>query len=250
MKLLAFSDIHLDAVTAGRPRLDEVALFLNHALRIATTEQVDLVVFGGDAHDPGTLLDPMYSTWLIAGLMEFPMPVVAIAGNHDVLDTSELYDGQPITTLTPLRAASQYCPRDLYVLDKPQVVQAVPGWAVLGLPYVSRAHAHRNAGWLDSAFADVDVRAAHGHRVIVVGHLVVPGARMGSESVEMAKGQEQLFPFERVAALNPALVLNGHYHGRQVVNANGMPVVIPGSPLRFTFGEADEVEKGVLLAEL
>lgn len=258
MKLLAFSDIHIDAVTAGRPRKAEVVAFLNSVHNIAIEQDVDLVIFGGDAHDSGWLLDPMYSAELIFGLLRIPQPLVAIAGNHDVIDTSELFLDQPITTLTPVRAASMFAApiisrghtRRVTVMDKPRVVEAIPGWAVLGLPYVSRAFAAQNEAWLDEAFLAAKELQAAGKQIIVVGHLVVPDAAMGSESVEMAKGQEQMFPFHRVDWLKPAFILNGHYHARQIVKTSGMKIVIPGSPLRFTFGEAAEVSKGVCIVEL
>lgn len=249
MKLLAFSDVHLDAVTAGKPRRSEVVEFLHKVSLLALQHEADLVVFAGDAHDPGSLLDPLYAAEIIWALSAFVKPVVAIPGNHDVVDTSELFDGQPVTTLTPLRAAARFFPRyqNVRVLDRPQLVEVSDEWAVLGLPYVSRAHSRVSEQWVDHAF---EKARRWGGRLIVVGHLVVPGAAMGSESVEMAKGQDQLFPFARVAELEPELVLNGHYHGRQVVSVEGIEVVIPGSPLRFTFGEAAEVSKGVIVMEL
>lgn len=250
MKLLAFSDIHIDAVTAGRARKAEVVGFLERVRSIAIDERVDLVIFAGDAHDPGNLLDPMYSAELIFGLMHFQAPLVAIAGNHDVVDTSELFNNKPVTTLTPLRAAAMFSQKCVRVVEMPMTVEPIPGWVVLGLPYVARAFAACNEAWLDSAFLQVEERMQEGARLIVVGHMVVPGAAIGSESAEMAKGQEQMFPFARVDRLKPDFILNGHYHARQIVKTSGMQIAIPGSPLRFTFGEAAEVSKGVLIVEL
>lgn len=252
MRVIAFSDIHLDAVTAGRPRRQEVVQFLERAREVSIQANADLVIFSGDAHDSGWLLDPLYTADLTKGLLSFPQELIAIAGNHDVVDTSELFDGEPVTTLTPLRAAAKFLPLDrglrLHVIDRPQLVRGHSvSVGVLGLPYVSRAHSASRDAWTDEAFEHA---GKYMGPVIVVAHLVVPGAVMGSESVEMAKGQDQLFPFERVALLGPSLVINGHYHARQSVPWHGVSVVIPGSPLRFTFGEAEEVSKGVTLVEL
>jgi exonuclease SbcD len=252
VRLMAFSDIHLDATTAGKARRAEVVEFLASARKIATDEKVDLVVFGGDAHDSGWLADPLFSAELISGIMKFDQPVVAVAGNHDVVDTSELFHEQPVTTLTPLRAAAMFSSRSpsVKVFDRPACQWVSAEWVVLGLPYLSRAHAALNEKWLGQAFKEAQMHVAAGKKLIVVGHLVVPGAVMGSESVEMAKGQDQLFPLASVEALKPALVINGHYHARQVVKLGQLEVVIPGSPLRFTFGEAAEVSKGVCIVEL
>jgi DNA repair exonuclease SbcCD nuclease subunit len=258
VKLLVFSDIHLDAVTAGKPRRQEVVSFLRQVRDIAIAQKVHVVVFSGDAHDSGWLLDPLYTSELIDAFFCFHQELVVIPGNHDVLDTSELFDGEPVSTLTPLRAAFRFLHahrHPVHVMERPSVRRiGFPAknhdWALLALPYVSRAHSKQNEEWLDEAFAAAKKQVDAGAGLIVVGHLVVPGAAMGSESQEMAKGQDQLFPFERVAELKPRLVINGHYHARQVVKGSGVEIVIPGSPLRFTFGEADEVAKGVTIVEL
>jgi DNA repair exonuclease SbcCD nuclease subunit len=258
VKLLAFSDIHLDAVTAGRTRRGEVLTFLQEVCHLAETNRVDTIIFGGDAHDPGRLFDPLFSADLIryftafGGISSKPK-VVAIAGNHDVVDSSELFLSQPITSLTPLRAAVQCMPRDIaerfFILDRPHARRIADDWAVLGLPYVSRAHAKIQPHWENHAFASAAQFRKQGCRLVVVGHRVVPEAQISSETVEMARGQDQLFPFERVEELEPACVINGHYHSRQIVNHGKLSIGVPGSPVRFTFGEAEQTDKGVLLAE-
>lgn len=254
MRLLAFSDLHLDAVTAGRARRPEVLEYLRDAHAVATSFLPDVVVFSGDAFDPGGLQDCMNSSCMIAALLGFAQrsTVIAIAGNHDVIDTSALFEGYPVTTLTPVRAAARFMPEvqaaRLHVVERPRFLRVDDGWGVLALPYVSRVHLGSLPGWMDEAFDDA---SAFGDSIVVVGHLVIPGAAMGSESIEMARGQDQLFPFERVAALKPKLVINGHYHGRQEVLApNDLRIHIPGAPLRFTFGEVADVEKGFLTAVL
>jgi hypothetical protein len=138
----------------------------------------------------------------------------------------------------------------MHIFERPLTQRVNKAWAVLALPYVSRAHQSALPGWLDHAFKQAHEYSDDGLKLIVVAHLVIPGARISSESIEMARGQDQLFPFERVAALDPAIVFNGHYHAKQVVKSHGLSLVIPGSPVRFTFGEAEEVEKGVVLAEV
>ena len=257
---MAFSDIHLDAVTAGKSRKAEVLAFIENVFHLAQKHGADLVIFSGDAHNPGRLLDSLYAAEMIRYVFAFVRsalaPVfIAVAGNHDVIDTSELYLQSPVTTLTPLRAAAIAClapelMRRVHVFDRADSRSVVPGWSVLGLPYISRAHSHQQPSWEDHAFHCAQRQVDEGDKLIVVGHRIVPGAVMSSESQEMARGQEQLFPATRVAALKPALVINGHYHARQTVEFEGLQIQIPGSPLRFTFGEADEVAKGVLYAEL
>lgn len=259
MRVMVFSDIHLDAVTAGNERRTEVLRFLTEAWLVAETNKVEMVIFAGDAHDPGGLFDPLYSADLLRMMSQYAMApwrplFVAVAGNHDVVDTSELFLGSPITTLTPLRAAATLLDSDragrLHIFDRPFTRKVSDQWAVLGLPYLSRAHSEMHTIWDEHALLHAGRYIDAGVGLIVVAHRVVPGATLSSETAEMAKGQDQLFPVNQVKQLAPALVINGHYHARQVVVTEDLSIVIPGSPLSFTFGEAEEVSKGVLLVEL
>lgn len=256
MKLLVFSDIHLDAVTAGKSRRSEVLEFLGRVVDIARTQEVDSVIFAGDAHDPGQVTDALFSADLIRWTTNLVRirsapSFVAVAGNHDVIDSSERFLQEPVTSLTPLRAAAQCMSSEesqrVHVFERPHLRLIKENVAVLGLPYVSRAHAKMHAEWDELAFKQAKAFVDGGGKLIVVGHKTIPGAELSSETSEMARGRDQVFPFEQVSRLKPALVINGHYHRRQEVVWGGLHIMIPGSPLRFTFGEIEEAEKGVLL---
>lgn len=258
-KLLFFSDIHLDAVTAGKPRKVEIVAFVERLWHIAEQEQVDLIGFCGDAYDPGSLIESSYSAALIKTFINFSRvssgpAVVAIAGNHDVIDASEHFMQQPVTTLTPLRSACQQLPREqsemLHVFDRPMTRLVKPGLAVLSLPYVSRVHLPSLPTWEAHAAKVARDYVQQGNKLVVMAHRVIPGARMTSESIEMARGQDQIFPFALIADLRPSFVTNGHYHAAQTITVEGVEIHIPGSPARFTFGDVDDVAKGALLAQI
>lgn len=259
MKLLAFSDIHLDAVTAGKPRRAEVLEFLGRVVDIARTQAVDVVVFAGDAHDPGQVTDALFASDLIrwgTNLVRarFAPSFVAVAGNHDVVDSSETFLSEPVTSLTPLRVAAQCMSQEeaarVHVFDRPHIRVVKEGWAVLGLPYLSRAHSRMHEEWDALAFRQAQAFVDKGGKLIVVGHRTIPGAQISSETSEMARGRDQVFPIDQVKRLKPALVINGHYHMRQTFVWDQLPIEIPGSPIRFTFGEIEQTQKGVLLATL
>lgn len=256
-RALFFSDIHIDAVTAGRSRRHEILGFLERVFHIADQEQVDLVAFAGDAHDPGTLSDGLLCADLMRRFLMFPRArsspaFVAIAGNHDVFDIGEYFMDQPVTTLTPIRSATHFIPREhaelVHVFDRPMTRLVKPGLAVLALPYVSRVHVDKLPTWEAHALNVARGYVEQGNKLVVIGHRVIPGARMTSESTEMARGQDQIFPFAEVAALKPAFVVNGHYHAHQTVMVEGLEIHIPGSPIKFTFGESEEDSKGALFA--
>lgn len=95
----------------------------------------------------------------------------------------------------------------------------------------------------------LDAKAFAAGPVIVAAHMTVPGASLGSESKEMARGRDLDLPVDSIAALRPRYVFNGHYHRAQVV-PGPVPVIIPGSPWRVTFGEAGDIDKGFLVVEV
>jgi hypothetical protein len=79
----------------------------------------------------------------------------------------------------------------------------------------------------------------------------VPGAGVGSETLDMPRGRDLAFPLEACAALREAggyekqVLLNGHFH-RRIVDG---PVLVPGSLARLTHGEEDH-EPGFLVVDL
>ncbi len=244
-KILLTTDWHLDAVTAGKPRLDEACAHIEELIAVLEREAIDVVAFLGDAFDPGQMLGPVYGDVLSRAAGRFAssarMGTIFIAGNHDVVETSE-----PRSTLSPL-AGIQPWVDGLFVAERP-AVHDVGDVRFLLLPYVSRAAAKANPGDLESAFERCSVKARSGKKLVVLGHMTIPGAVMGSESQELSRGRDLNLP--SLAELEPDLVANGHYHRHQVVRYGGVDVVIPGSPLRFTFGEADDRLKGYVVAEV
>ena len=252
MKLLLTSDWHLDAVTAGIPRVDEFDPYLRRVADAVREHSVDAVGVLGDIFDPGKMNGPEMTTRLLDAAKVLDASgakwVLWIAGNHDVVESSQGW-----TTLTPLdRALGGGFLRGSgthhRVFEYPQTLK-LGGFAVLALPYVARAAAapHDMAEAIEKAKTLRD----QGIPLIVLGHMMVPGAIMGSESHEMARGRDVDMPLDHLAELTPALVANGHYHRAQTVKGpGGIRVVIPGSPHRFTFGERHDADKGFVILDL
>lgn len=246
MRILITSDWHLDWVTAGKPRLPEMCDHIEELIAVVESESIDVVAFLGDAFDPGQMLGPMYGDVVSRAAGRFAwgarMGTIFLAGNHDVIETSE-----PRSTLSSL-AGIQPWVDGLFVAERP-CVHDVGDVRFLLLPYVSRA-AWRAGTEADAvrALDAADVRTRGKKKLVVLGHMTIPGAVMGSESRELARGRDLDLP--SLAELEPDLVVNGHYHRHQVVRHGGVDVVIPGSPLRLTFGEAEDRRKGYLVAEV
>lgn len=244
MKLLVTGDLHMDTVTAGVRRLPEVEGFVEGVIEGIKRENVDLALFLGDYFNPGTMRSHELTTTLTkwAARIDELVTSVWIAGNHDVVETSEGW-----TTISPLTLGSGK--RARVVAEKPISVGILGSdglkWVtVLCLPYVARSAQTPNL------HADAIEKTEAVGPIVVVSHLTVPGAVMSSESTEMSRGRDTDFPVERVAKLKPALVFNGHYHRAQTVDVGPFKIHCPGSPLRNNFGERNDRQKGYLIAEV
>jgi len=258
MKILFTSDWHVDASTAGVERMPELAEYVS-SLELAIEEEgVDLVVNAGDSWDPGSVHDPRWGRFVYESFNHLAFRaryhredadgpgLIAIPGNHDVVDIAE-----PTSTLSPLRVARS---PGVLVLEEPtawSMVHAGQRVLFLALPYVSRAYERTDdykralGGALEAA-----EKAARNSPVVVIGHLAFEGMVPGSESTDMARGREVPFPVVEVGQVNPALVVNGHYHARQTIRRGSLDIEIPGAPIRFTFGEARDGARGFLTAEV
>jgi DNA repair exonuclease SbcCD nuclease subunit len=257
MRLLATSDWHLDGITAGFDRLAELEAYADAVALAAEREKVDLVVHLGDVMDPGHLHESKLQRVLLTAAARLTTAAklgsVWLAGNHDVMDTAE-----PTSTMSPL-ATVAHCwhrpdkqdPR-LTVLEEPKMVLYREGLALLCLPYTSRAFM-ATPGYQKAMKSALDaaarVKRAGTSKLVVLSHLSLPG--MHPEAAGEPRGREVPFPVEEVRALQPDLILQGHYHARQVVQlGGGLEVQVVGAPLRFNFGERADGERGYLLVDL
>lgn len=252
MKLLASSDWHLDANTAGLSRLGELRAFADHLVEVIREQHVDVFVHTGDLFDPGHLQESSYHAELLRIAAELNQAAtygsIWLPGNHDVLDES-----YPTTTLSPLATVAQYWASgtNKHRIDVPELpaLRTRGAVAFLCLPYVSRAAmaTEQYQDCMEIAFEEA--RQYAGGRLVVLSHLSLPNMHPGSEA-EMPRGREVDFPVHQVLELRPAVVLQGHYHTRQVVQVQGLEVQVVGAPVRFTFGERNDGARGYLLVEV
>lgn len=246
MKVVAASDFHTDAVTAGVPRFGEVA----RAARASVQAAVDLrrggekvaYVFAGDLCDPDVVPDVLRATMLIFELIEIlsgeGVESFWLAGNHDVIE-----DGSGLTTLSALRRFRPEigCAR-AHVIEKPGLYEFVDGSNLVALPYTASSCPYDPAKVVREILEE-------GCRNVVVSHLGVPGVQPGEESGEMARGREVLLPLAEVR--NADLIIQAHYHRSQVFRppGGGCPVHVIGSLARLTHGEEGH-RPGYLVVDL
>ncbi len=223
MRLISCSDAHLDAVSHGVQRFDEIAGALMQSVDYAIGKRADCWFFLGDVMDPdsGQVVFRCVEVMINAALKlnSAGIPAVFLVGNHDVGSC-----GDGTTTLSPLRALTT--DNDgIYVIDEPRVFRPKGLFSLCALPFTEPSRTYDPEKVIPDEGVDV-----------TIGHLNLPGIIVGSEA-EMVRGRDVMFPVEKACAKS-RLVLHGHYHQRQRTPEG---IWIPGSLARLTFGEEDNI---------
>lgn len=245
LKIVVFTDLHLDEHTAGVPRFDDVAGAVRQVVQHAVAWRADLVLCLGDALNPdrGSAVFRCMRVLFEAAttLTRERIRNYWIRGNHDVIE-----DGSDESVLTPLRALE----RDYFtkVFDAPALVDVLregkTAARVLALPYPSAAAPYDPDAWVrENVISREQI-----FPLIVAGHLQFTGITPGEESEDMGRGRDVPFPLDALAEVEAPvkLFVNGHYHRGQVHRG----VIIPGSMVRLRFGPQEAVEPRFLKFEI
>jgi exonuclease SbcD len=269
LSVLHFADAHVDIINHGRHDPDSglpvrVVDFLNSLDQIidrAIDDQVDLVLFAGDAYKDRNPQPTFQREWgqRIMRLSQAGIPTVLLVGNHDVSPASGR--AHTLQEFQTLNVPHVHVADRITRLDPAQL--GIPA-QVITIPWVSRhalmtreemagrsqqevfdAVEDRVANSIDQliAMADPDLP------LILTAHASVQGAVYGSERQVML-GQEMILGGSIVADKRLDYVALGHIHKHQDVSKGGQPpIVYPGSIERIDFGEVRE-KKGFVLAEI
>lgn len=218
MKVFVSSDWHLDAVTHGVDRHDELAARAHEVADAAIKAKADVFMFLGDLCDPDRGSDVARALGVVVEietkLAEAGIETIWLAGNHDVIE-----DGTGRTVLSPLRTVAR-------IVEEPSVV-IIKRAKFLLLPFTASAKPYSPKEFVEQAVKQ------HGNTFdIAAGHLSVPGMTPGEESNEMRRGRDVTLPVDQLLRCS-MFVLNGHYHRQTTMEG----VYIPGSLAQLTFGE-------------
>lgn len=260
VRILHFSDAHIDAANYGRQdpetglpvRVGDFLKALDQIIDTATYEDIDLVLFTGDAYKSRNP-SPVYKTeWQkrIMRLSKANVPILLLVGNHDLGRASTL---------------SEFSTLDVpyvHVADKPQFYRSnsLSGVKVqvIALPWITRSAlvSYRDTttlidaelelgesleslaiNWM--ALADPDIP------LILAAHAAAEGAFYGSER-QVTFGNDIIL--SKAFVENPRLdyVALGHIHKGQTLHVNMPPVIYPGSIERVDWGEAGELKYFVI----
>jgi DNA repair exonuclease SbcCD nuclease subunit len=242
------ADWHDDRKIGGKSRYDEIEAFRHQFQKECLARDVDLIVHLGDWADPGA--DELRNLTRIseqcASLREHAREgLVTITGNHDVVLGTE-----QMSMLSPIERMSKCLSnRPIQVFEQPGIVHtAGRGVQVIAAPYPydTRDFAKPSGSYHDTLKRRLEQASESSSTVVLLSHLMLGEVERGEESGELSRGDECMLPGYAIEAVD--IILQGHYHRRQrlwaVSGEHRAEVFIPGSPIRHTFGEKDDREKG------
>jgi len=231
---------------------------LDTIIEAAIVEEVDLVIFAGDAYRDRSPAPTFQREWgkRIIRLSKAGIRTLLLVGNHDL--SPALGRANSIQEFETLDIPH------VTVLDKPQFLSAdklgLPV-QVIAIPWVSRSGlmAATDAG-AEDVFTNIEERLTELVNmwlekadpvlpVILTAHASVQGAKYGSERTVML-GVDLVLPGSLVRDSRLDYVALGHIHKPQDLNENAHPPVIyPGSIERVDFGEAND-EKFFVISDI
>ncbi len=278
VKILHFADAHIDMATYGRHdpetglpvRVMDFLKSLDTIVDAAITEQVDLVIFAGDAYKDRSPAPTYQREWgqRMMRLSQAGIPTLLLVGNHDL--SPALGRAHALNEFATLQVPH------VRVIDRPcfltpSDVEGLP-LQVLAIPWISRSGmmAHfdirgqtqaqvfeKLERLLSELIADWLAEADPELPIVLTAHASVQGAKYGGERTVML-GNDLVLPGSLVKDPRLDYVALGHIHKPQNLHENAHPPVIyPGSIERVDFGEAQddkffviaEVEKGAAEVE-
>ncbi len=250
MRILHTSDWHLGRSFHREGLLGHQGMFVDHLLEVIVRERVDVVLVAGDVYDRALpqvdavrLADETF-----ARLAASRAAVVVTSGNHD--SAQRLGFGSRL-----IDAAGVFIRTDARGVGTPVLLEDEHGEVAFhGLPYLDptaliepwalpgRSHGIVLGEAMRRVRADLADRART--RSVVLAHAFVAGAEPSESERDISVGGVARVPTSTFDDID--YVALGHLHGRHTLDQH---IRYSGSPLAYSFGEADQV-KGSWLIDL
>ena len=261
MRFLHTADWHVGKRLRGRSRDDEMAAALDEVVRIASDAAVDVVLISGDVYEHRAVA-PEADLLVFDALVRLRATgarVVVIPGNHDSWQRLEAL-GKLLTPLGILAVPRVLRPTEGGVAEVPSR-DGSEASLVACLPFVpERRFGDAAALFDDRASAYVDYDAGMGRVIagmaeafrpdrvnVLIGHLMIHGARLGGGEQELSIGMAYAVSPARLPGTATYVGL-GHVHRPQAIAASPCPTRFAGSLVQLDFGEVDQ-DKSVVLVE-
>ena len=270
IRLMHFGDVHFGVENYGRfdsqtglpSRLLDFRNALLQAIEFALEADVELAVFAGDAYktrDPNQTHQREFAQCL-AKLTTAGVPVVLLAGNHDIPNTKGRANA--------IEIFGALSGDKLHVFDTPghRIIQTKRGRSVqiAAMPYLIKSlvlsrEENKDKGVqettqliVDRYTSGIDTLAAlcdPDLPTVLMGHFSVTNAKLSANQVGYLTNEPEV-PLSTLTQSPFDYVALGHIHRYQDLNKGKQPpVVYCGSVERIDFGERSE-DKGFALVDL
>lgn len=268
ISVLHFADAHIDMITHGRRaesglpmRVEDFLRSLEQIVETAVSQQVDLVIFAGDAYrdrNPQPIYQKKWSEQILR-LSAAGIPTVLLVGNHDMspaawrAHTLAEFSTFSVPHVHVGDSIKRLGPDDLgipvQIITVPWVAQSRlmtrEETAGMSLPDIMMKMEDHVTNMVKKLIETADPTIP----LILTAHASVQGAVYGSERAVML-GNELVLGGGLINDKRINYVALGHIHKHQDVSKGGQPpIVYPGSIERIDFGELDDV-KGFVLAQV
>ncbi len=278
MKILHTSDWHLGKRLESFSRHEEQKAVLNEICEIADRERVNAIIITGDLFDtfnpPVEAVDLFYKT-LKRLANNGQRAVIALAGNHDSPDRIEapeplarecgiLFAGYPNSHIAPFeletglkvtRSEPGFIELQLPSIQEPLRILLTPYANELRLKsYLGHENTEQTlrdalkSSWENMAQTYCDNKGIN----ILAAHLF-----MAKEDADQPEEPEDEKPilfmggtqviYSADVPANIQYVALGHLHKEQVIDYQPCPIVYSGSPLAYSFSEADQKKYAILI---
>ena len=271
MKILHTSDWHLGKKLDGYARLPEQELVMNEICEIAETQKIDAVIIAGDIFDtynpPIEALELFYKT--VKRLSQnASVPIIAIAGNHDSPDRIEAPDplakengifliGYPNTKLKQLTLETGL---QITNTDEGFIEFLLPNnktpLRIITTPY---ANEQRLKTFFEIENQEQELRDIlkekwqflankycdnKGVNILVSHHFFV---KEGEKAIEESDDEKPILYVGGAQAIYTNSIPKqiqytalGHLHRYQEIAGSSSPTVYCGTPIAYSFGEANQ----------
>ena len=251
MRFLHTSDWHLGRIFHGVHLTEDQSYVLDQFVDLVRDTKPDAVIIAGDVYDravPPTeavnLLDDIMSRLIL----DYKVPVIAIAGNHDSPERlgfgNKMLARQGLHVIGPL--PSQLEP--IAINDSYGPVYFLP------LTYAEPALVRERLGSLEATDHEQAMMAMVNHtlakvpsgaRKIAVAHAFIAGSLESESERPLSVGGSGMVSANIFAPFNYTAL--GHLHNSQ--QAGGPNIRYSGSLLKYSFAEANQ-KKGINLVEI
>jgi exonuclease SbcD len=268
MRILHTSDWHLGKTLENVSRLEEQRDFVDTLCRLAEDERIDLVLVAGDIFDtynPSAAAEELFYEAMNRLNAGGKRAVVVIAGNHDnperlcAASTLAYKDGI-ILLGYPASDAGAYSIEN----ESIRLLDSGPGWlelqlpncaypaVILTMPYPSEARLEQllseeaKEGTLSKAYSDKIESIFHTLSGkfredtvnLVIAHLFLAGGKESESERTIQVGTAMTVSPSAIPS-NAHFAALGHLHRPQQIKAAPCPAYYSGSPLAYSFSEAD-----------